>query len=848
MTGNDAYHDDCFRCVSCKKRIEDLVFTQTSKGIYCTVCHDKRKLEKMRRREAKEKRQIQQQKMAIDASNTQLPSPVSSPTQSWHGSPLSPTNRERNRLSDVLENHQAANHLHPLDNAAITAVPYPSHRSRSSSVDNTTRAIRLNSITQPLPSRSDVISSTHKHATAPVEKPPSKLRSLQPVKNDKRTSFDFALPEIPSLNFSFFDNDSAELANLTKTLGASLALDFNNKSKSTDNKIAKASELLQSSLDDADLEAFPATPASRSPAAATNRSRSNTAVSDLNTANQKIASLEANMSRLKEASKRALDEFSKAKADYAKEVELRQQHEASVSRLRQQLLLTQQARSLTREGFSTQEKQDIEKLAQFHVELQKSCQQLKAYRTTLMQDLEGFVREKQANLASVISPVSHLQEQQKALRAEIKSLIMERDLLKGETQNLDKVREDILNEMVMLNTKNAELSEMNNDLSRRVTEREREAAAVMAGTSFLHSPTSSISSEMASPVSMQRKSSETSITRNIAARDSFNGTQAPKMFKIKKTNVFGKFANKPNKIDSIASMSTDSLVSAGSPVNSRDKRKPSQDLLIHHGSHAFQPTSFLRPVRCDGCGEKMWGLSGYRCQECGYAAHTRCLSHVPQLCYAGTTSTLDLASSPSETDLTRTLFGTDLSAQVAREDRTVPLLVEECIAAVESRGMNYEGIYRKSGGAAQMRAIQLAFEQGDPIQLNNAEEFNDICAVTSVLKQYFRELPNPLITFELYSTFLSAIAETTGQAKLKRFSELLSQLPHANYGTLKLLIQHLHRVQQHSNENLMTTKNLAMVFGPTLLRDKDAARDLVDMCYKNATIEYLITHAFDLFS
>lgn len=100
------------------------------------------------------------------------------------------------------------------------------------------------------------------------------------------------------------------------------------------------------------------------------------------------------------------------------------------------------------------------------------------------------------------------------------------------------------------------------------------------------------------------------------------------------------------------------------------------------------------------------------------------------------------------------MFGTDLSEQVIREDRTVPQIVEQCINAVEMRGLDYEGIYRKSGGAGQMRMIQQAFEQGLPIDLDDVEEVNDICAVTSVLKHYFRQLPNPLLTYELYSQFI----------------------------------------------------------------------------------------------
>jgi UDP-N-acetylmuramyl tripeptide synthase len=77
------------------------------------------------------------------------------------------------------------------------------------------------------------------------------------------------------------------------------------------------------------------------------------------------------------------------------------------------------------------------------------------------------------------------------------------------------------------------------------------------------------------------------------------------------------------------------------------------------------------------------------------------------------------------------LFGNDLTKQVELEGRTIPLLVERCIAAVELRGMDYEGIYRKSGGAAQMRSIQLSFEQGLDPDLTDDDEYNDICAVTS---------------------------------------------------------------------------------------------------------------------
>lgn len=100
------------------------------------------------------------------------------------------------------------------------------------------------------------------------------------------------------------------------------------------------------------------------------------------------------------------------------------------------------------------------------------------------------------------------------------------------------------------------------------------------------------------------------------------------------------------------------------------------------------------------------------------------------------------------------MFGSSLSDRCKFENRKVPLIVEECVKEVELRGLDYEGIYRKSGGAAQIRTIQLAYEQGKHINLHDENEFNDICAITSALKQYFRELSDPLLTFDSYDKFI----------------------------------------------------------------------------------------------
>ncbi len=55
------------------------------------------------------------------------------------------------------------------------------------------------------------------------------------------------------------------------------------------------------------------------------------------------------------------------------------------------------------------------------------------------------------------------------------------------------------------------------------------------------------------------------------------------------------------------------------------------------------------------------------------------------------------------------------------------------------------------------------------------------------------------------------------------------------------------RIQQRNKENLMTSKNLAVIFGPTLLRHQDENRDLLEMNHKISAIEFILNHMDTLF-
>ncbi|KAK9763624.1 Rho-type gtpase-activating protein [Basidiobolus ranarum] len=283
-------------------------------------------------------------------------------------------------------------------------------------------------------------------------------------------------------------------------------------------------------------------------------------------------------------------------------------------------------------------------------------------------------------------------------------------------------------------------------------------------------------------------------------------------------------------------------------TNNRLKYKKSNiSSPINNKAHTFTMYTFIRPLKCDHCREKMWGLQNkeMKCQLCGFRSHVKC-SNLVMLDCPGHVQT------EAEPSGVINMFGNELEDQLILEGRAIPLIVELCIDAVEKRGIMLEGIYRKSGPTSQMREIQSALArasngEGPSPDLEDPDEFTDITAVTSILKQYFRELPVPLLTYDSYKDFMDALYTDVEEERLTLFKYTLSLLPKAYYDTLKYLVMHLIRIQQYESVNLMSIKNLAVVFGPTLMRNPDPSQEFYDTAGKNAVVEYLLCCAEDLF-
>lgn len=82
-----------------------------------------------------------------------------------------------------------------------------------------------------------------------------------------------------------------------------------------------------------------------------------------------------------------------------------------------------------------------------------------------------------------------------------------------------------------------------------------------------------------------------------------------------------------------------------------------------------------------------------------------------------------------------------------------------------------------------------------------------------------------------------------------RLHERINELPDPNYATCKYFLGHLDRVRQHSDKNSMSISNLAIVFGPTLLRapSDNASSSIHDMQFQYKAIETILDHYRDIF-
>ena len=228
-------------------------------------------------------------------------------------------------------------------------------------------------------------------------------------------------------------------------------------------------------------------------------------------------------------------------------------------------------------------------------------------------------------------------------------------------------------------------------------------------------------------------------------------------------------------------------------------------------------------------------------------------------------------------------FGSSLCSQ-AGKDR-IPSIVAKCIMEIDERGIGIKGLYRVSGVKSKVEKLCEAFESGSTESVDLSDVHPNVIA--NVLKLYFRQLPEPLLTIRLYQDFIKVAKEYPASTRvdpssgvlvphrslagsasacsislmksaynqsenrvIRQLAAICSKLPKPHYLTLGYLIHHLKRVSEQSEINNMPSSNLGIVFGPTLLRTSEGGNptsSFVDTVHQTRVIDLLITYSTEIF-
>ncbi|CAI2162773.1 13429_t:CDS:10 [Funneliformis geosporum] len=810
---------------------------------------------------------------------------------------------QRSDITDIVSRqNEADNSSRKPGFPSSRKAKLPQNQAQLPHIDENAANVQLNSSSngEYIPRSNSPVTPNSNSPTSPRFPSPSHTYSLDnilspvPRKSSYYNGLEVGPPVLPPLSFSNEKDDLTKLvAGNNKNENRKL------KHRSFIGEFPKDKNFkMLNGIDSVDFEDFSSGSSPLSP----DRKNSGSSITSLSSRENEITIIEPDdmpVEELKKAladtkkklktSQMAHDESSHVREELNNEITLRKKSELTIEKMRIYLdKQSQQIEELTKEGVEKDQLiKDSSLTKQKLQEMQNELREMNMQKELIIKEIEGLAKEKQAGLAGTFSsnpnsnstnnlPASlakhistHLDEVKQSYLSEIRSLQSELDTLKYETEQFRYKRDQFVEEAQTLNEKNLELADMNNDLLKQIESHHKVKgfnffksnkphghhhtdSGSNHGKAFGHHKSPSIYNyEVDVP-----DNASVDPLQKVAHRNSIGRGATPKKFKWKKG---GKVLNKllananvvvndvkPYMMGTISATSNISLPTVTNENRSEANKKMFNQMLQNHEmnrAHNWQQFNLMSSLKCDYCHEKMGSSAELRCSACSFVVHIKCSHNVPVNC-----SMADNDSDSAYNVNTNSIFGNDLTKQSESDGVDIPYVVQKCIKAVEIRGMDLEGIYRKSGGALQIRAIISAFENGIEFDLDDPDLFNDISAVTSVLKQYLRELPNPLFTYEFYSNFLELVPMSNCEEKAEKFREIFSQLPKANYATIKYLFEHLYRVKELEAKNLMTTKNLSVVFGPTLLRGSNPSSEILDMNFKNALVEYIVEHTDVLFS
>ncbi|XP_032442886.1 rho GTPase-activating protein 44 isoform X2 [Xiphophorus hellerii] len=159
-------------------------------------------------------------------------------------------------------------------------------------------------------------------------------------------------------------------------------------------------------------------------------------------------------------------------------------------------------------------------------------------------------------------------------------------------------------------------------------------------------------------------------------------------------------------------------------------------------------------------------------------------------------------------------FGKSLEEHLNISGREIAFPIEACVTMLLECGMQEEGLFRVAPSASKLKKLKASLDCG---VLDVQEYSSDPHAIAGALKSYLRELPEPLMTTELYDEWIQASNIQDMDKRLQALMAVCEKLPTDNLNNFRYLIKFLAKLSEYQDSNKMTPGNMAIVLGPNLL-------------------------------
>ncbi|CRK86971.1 CLUMA_CG000784, isoform A [Clunio marinus] len=192
------------------------------------------------------------------------------------------------------------------------------------------------------------------------------------------------------------------------------------------------------------------------------------------------------------------------------------------------------------------------------------------------------------------------------------------------------------------------------------------------------------------------------------------------------------------------------------------------------------------------------------------------------------------------------LFGGSLEEYLEATGEDIPLILRSCIRVINLYGLHHQGIFRVSGSQVEISNFKEWFERGeDP--LAEVTDASDINSIAGVFKLYLRELREPLFPTIYFDHFITLAQHESKQEVVTGIRKFLQTLPRSVVCVMRYLFAFLNHLSEYSDENMMSAYNLAICFGPTLMRAPEDKDQVQYQNQVNALIENMIVYHEDIF-